>query len=119
MYNKLQVALRDRFPRLHIAVATVCNGYSASYLMDEQSAGRGLYQEDVAVLAPGGVCRTALGDTHKLRQSARRFRLFTFARARRARAPPDHLCSATLPPCRPALSIVSLSSHTLQVDSTR
>jgi hypothetical protein len=54
-YSLLQRALRQRFPGLPILVGTIANGYDASYLLDENSFGKGLYQEDVAVLARGSL----------------------------------------------------------------
>ena len=52
-YNQLQRALRSRFPGMPIVVGTLANGSGVSYLLDKDSFGKGLYQEDVSVLAQG------------------------------------------------------------------
>jgi hypothetical protein len=52
-YNELQTALRERFPETPIVVATISNGWGPSYLVPADRYGKGLYQESVAVLAPG------------------------------------------------------------------
>lgn len=54
-YNLLQRELRRRFPHTPILVGTIANGYDVSYLLDKDSFGKGLYQEEVAVLAPGSL----------------------------------------------------------------
>jgi hypothetical protein len=54
-YNLLQRELRQRFPGTPIIVGTIANGYDVSYLLNKDSFGKGLYQEAVAVLAPGSL----------------------------------------------------------------
>lgn len=54
-YSLLQRELRRRFPLTPILVGTLANGYDVSYLLDQDSFGKGLYQEDVAVLARGSL----------------------------------------------------------------
>jgi hypothetical protein len=57
-YHALQRALRERFPATPIIVATVVNGWRPAYLPTREKYGLGIYQEQVAVLAPG--CLEAL-----------------------------------------------------------
>ena len=52
-YNLLQRSLRERFPEKPIMVATVVNGWRPAYLPTRETYGLGIYQEQVAVLAPG------------------------------------------------------------------
>jgi hypothetical protein len=52
-YNLLQRALRERFPGLAIVVITLANGARPTYLPTKDAYGKGLYQDSVAVLAPG------------------------------------------------------------------
>lgn len=57
-YQILQRSLRDRFPGTPVVVMTLVNGSRASYLPPRASYGKGIYQESIAVLAPG--CLEAL-----------------------------------------------------------
>ncbi len=52
-YQDLQVQLRRRFPGTPIVVMTVVNGWRPGYLPSAATYGRGIYQEQIAVLAPG------------------------------------------------------------------
>jgi hypothetical protein len=52
-YQALQRALRERFPRLPIVVATLANGSRPAYLPAAETYGKGIYQESIAVLALG------------------------------------------------------------------
>ncbi len=52
-YQALQRTLRDRFRQSPIVIATVVNGWRPAYLPTREMYGRGIYQEQVAVLAPG------------------------------------------------------------------
>jgi hypothetical protein len=52
-YQALQRSLRDRFQSAPIIVGTVVNGWRPAYLPTRETYGRGIYQEQVAVLAPG------------------------------------------------------------------
>jgi hypothetical protein len=52
-YHALQRRLRERFPATPIFVATVVNGWRPAYLPTQETYGLGIYQEQVAVLAPG------------------------------------------------------------------
>jgi hypothetical protein len=56
-YQHLQTALRGRFPRVPIVVMTLCNGSRAAYLPTRDAYGKGIYQESIAVLAPGSLER--------------------------------------------------------------
>ena len=52
-YNLFQTALRERFPDIPIVVMTLTNGSRPSYLPPQDKYGHGIYQETIAVLAPG------------------------------------------------------------------
>jgi hypothetical protein len=54
-YQQLQRALRERFAGVPILVATVANGSRATYLPPAEVYGKGIYQESIAVLAPGSL----------------------------------------------------------------
>lgn len=54
-YNVLQCKLRERFPDSPLVIGTLANGSSVWYLPDRDSYGKGLYQEDASVLAPGSL----------------------------------------------------------------
>ncbi len=54
-YNLLQRELRRRFPGTPIVVGTIANANDVSYVLDKESFGKGLYQEDVSVLARGSL----------------------------------------------------------------
>jgi hypothetical protein len=52
-YHYLQKALRERFAGHPLVIATVVNGWRPAYLPTRDTYGLGIYQEQVAVLAPG------------------------------------------------------------------
>jgi hypothetical protein len=52
-YQLFQRALRERFPGTPIMVMTLANGSRPTYLPTTDAYGRGIYQESIAVLAPG------------------------------------------------------------------
>lgn len=54
-YQVLQTALRERFPDAAIVVATIASDWGASYLPPRQVYGTGIYQETIAVVAPGSL----------------------------------------------------------------
>lgn len=54
-YQLLQTELRSRFPETPIVVMTLLNGGPSAYLPDSASYGRGIYQEQVAILAAGSL----------------------------------------------------------------
>ena len=56
-YNVLQRALRERFPDVALVVMTLMDGGRAAYLPTADTYGKGLYQETIAVLAPGSLER--------------------------------------------------------------
>jgi hypothetical protein len=53
LYNHFQRALRERFAGAPIVLATLTNGSRPSYLPTTDVYGKGIYQESIAVLAPG------------------------------------------------------------------
>jgi hypothetical protein len=56
-YNVLQRALRERFPEAAVVVMTLMDGGRVAYLPTADTYGKGLYQETIAVLAPGSLER--------------------------------------------------------------
>jgi hypothetical protein len=56
-YNVLQRELRDRFPDVALVVMTLMDGGRVAYLPTAETYGKGLYQETIAVLAPGSLER--------------------------------------------------------------
>ena len=52
-YNVLQRELRERFPDVALVVMTLMDGGRVAYLPTAETYGKGLYQETIAVLAPG------------------------------------------------------------------
>ena len=54
-YNVLQRNLRERFAGVSLIIGTLANGSDVWYLPDEDSYGKGLYQEDASILAKGSL----------------------------------------------------------------
>ncbi len=54
-YSVLQTELRRRFPGKAIIVATIAADWGASYLPPRELYGTGIYQETIAVVAPGSL----------------------------------------------------------------
>ena len=54
-YNILQRQLRRRFLQMPIMVMTLVNGARPGYLVPAEAYGKGIYQESVAMLAPGSL----------------------------------------------------------------
>jgi hypothetical protein len=54
-YNLLQRELRRRFPAVPLVVSVLAGGWRPAYLPTRDAYGRGIYQETVAVLAPGSL----------------------------------------------------------------
>jgi len=52
-YQNLQTELRQRFPGVPIVVITIANGTRPIYLPCASAYGKGIYQETIALLAPG------------------------------------------------------------------
>jgi hypothetical protein len=52
-YSVLQRELRARFAGTPIMVVTLANGSRPTYLLPSEAYGKGIYQESIAVLAPG------------------------------------------------------------------
>jgi hypothetical protein len=53
LYQIFQTTLRARFPNVAVVVATVTNDWQPGYLPAAASYGYGIYQEIIAVVAPG------------------------------------------------------------------
>ena len=56
-YSLLQTELRRRFPDAPIIVASISNNWGASYLPPRETYGKGIYQESIALAAPGSLER--------------------------------------------------------------
>ena len=56
-YQTFQTSLRDRFPKVPIVVSTIASDWGASYLPPREIYGKGIYQESIAIVAPGGLER--------------------------------------------------------------
>jgi len=54
-YNVFQRELRARFPGTAIVVVVLCNRGTGGYLLPRDEYGKGLYQEQAAVIGPGGL----------------------------------------------------------------
>ncbi len=54
-YNVLQRSLREQFPSVPLVVTTIVNGSRPRYLVPRESYGKGIYQESIAMLAPGSL----------------------------------------------------------------
>lgn len=54
-YQMLQTAIRNRVPRTPVMLAVLANGSRCSYLPPRDMYGKGIYQESIAVLAPGSL----------------------------------------------------------------
>ena len=52
-YQQLQTTLRERFPSIPLVIATIANESSPCYLPPAALYDTGIYQETIAVLAPG------------------------------------------------------------------
>jgi hypothetical protein len=52
-YQVLQTELRARFPNCPLLVTTVSNGWQPGYIPTSDTYGRGIYQEQIAVVAKG------------------------------------------------------------------
>ena len=59
-YSSIQIELRRRFPDVAILFSAVSSDLSAAYLMTADRYGKGLYQEEPSILAPG--CLETLTD---------------------------------------------------------
>jgi hypothetical protein len=65
-YQLLQTELRRRFPNFPLVMSVIGDGWRASYLPRKESYGRGIYQETVAILAPGCLERLLDAVSHEL-----------------------------------------------------
>jgi hypothetical protein len=52
-YQSLQTLLRQRFPSTPIIVSTITSGWQPGYIPPTEIYGRGIYQEEIAVVAAG------------------------------------------------------------------
>ena len=53
LYQWLQLELRRRFPDAALVIMMLGNGWRCSYLPTRETYGQGIYQEQIAMLAPG------------------------------------------------------------------
>jgi len=52
-YNQIQVELRRRFSNITIIFSPLSGEHSTAYLLPQERYGKGLYQEEPSILAPG------------------------------------------------------------------
>jgi hypothetical protein len=52
-YQVLQTTLRARFPQHPVLIATISNGWQPGYIPPAETYGKGIYQEQIAVVAAG------------------------------------------------------------------
>jgi hypothetical protein len=55
LYQVFQMTLRSRFPNMAAVIATLTNDWQPGYLPTAESYGKGIYQETIAVVAPGSL----------------------------------------------------------------
>lgn len=55
LYSLFQVELRAAFPSRPIVVATMAQGWGPSYIPTAETYGKGIYQESIAIVAPGSL----------------------------------------------------------------
>jgi hypothetical protein len=55
LYQMFQVELRKRFPDKTLIIATIADDWQPGYLPDRATFGKGIYQEQIAVIAPGSL----------------------------------------------------------------
>jgi hypothetical protein len=66
-YQILQRRLREQFPGVPIVVMTIVNGSRAAYLPPADAYGKGIYQESIALLAPGCLEQVLDAASHQIR----------------------------------------------------
>jgi hypothetical protein len=66
-YQTLQTLLRQRLPNMPIVVSTITNGWQPGYIPPADIYGRGIYQEQIAVVAAGSAEQLFAGIVERLR----------------------------------------------------
>lgn len=66
-YQILQRAVREAFPGVAIVVMTIVNGSRAVYVPPAEIYGKGIYQETIALLAPGSLEQVIDAAVHQIR----------------------------------------------------
>jgi hypothetical protein len=67
-YSLLQTALRAVAPHRPLLIATIAQGWGPSYLPTSDTYGRGIYQESIAIVAPGSLERVVMEVERVLRE---------------------------------------------------
>ncbi len=67
-YSLLQTALRAVAPTRALLIATIAQGWGPSYLPTSGTYGRGIYQESIAIVAPGSLERVVAEVERVLRE---------------------------------------------------
>jgi hypothetical protein len=67
-YSFLQTSLRARFPGVPIVIITLTGGWGPSYIPTRETYGKGIYQESIAVVAPGSLEQVVEQTTHRIRE---------------------------------------------------
>ncbi len=55
LYQEFQTALRERFAPRPVIIATVTSGWLPGYIPARAAYGKGIYQDVISPLAPGGL----------------------------------------------------------------
>lgn len=53
LYSEFQTRIRSRFPRYSVIISTITNGWQPGYIPSVSAFGYGIYQEQIATVAPG------------------------------------------------------------------
>ena len=67
-YSLLQTRLRARVPGVPVLVATVADGWQPGYLPTAETYGKGIYQETIAMVAPGSLDRVIEDVAHQIQK---------------------------------------------------
>lgn len=67
-YSFLQTSLRTRFRGVPIVVITLTSGWGPSYIPTRETYGKGIYQESIALVAPGSLEQIVEHVAHRIRE---------------------------------------------------
>ena len=71
LYQAFQTTLRSHCPNMAVVVATLTNDWQPGYLPTAESYGHGIYQETIAVVAPGSLEMLIESVSQELRKDVR------------------------------------------------
>jgi hypothetical protein len=67
-YQALQTSLRKELPGIPLVVSTITGGWQPGYIPPQEAYGRGIYQEQIAVVSAGSAERIAAAISESLRR---------------------------------------------------